>query len=71
MEPFIVDLEPGTYYFCACGKSANLPYCDGAHQGSDIGPHQVEITEARKVGICKCRQSSTAPFCDGTHLKLD
>ncbi|NNM82849.1 MAG: CDGSH iron-sulfur domain-containing protein [Burkholderiales bacterium] len=70
MEPFILDLEPGTYYFCACGKSSNLPYCDGAHQGSEFAPHQVEISEARKVGICKCLQSKTTPFCDGTNLNL-
>lgn len=70
MEPFVLDLEPGTYYFCACGKSANLPYCDGSHQDTELQPFQVEISEAKKVGICRCRQSRNAPFCDGTHTSL-
>ncbi|MBE0439157.1 MAG: CDGSH iron-sulfur domain-containing protein [Gammaproteobacteria bacterium] len=26
------QLEQGqTYYFCTCGRSANQPFCDGAH----------------------------------------
>ena len=70
-EPFVVDLEPGTYYFCACGKSGNPPYCDGSHQGTDFSPYQVELKEAKKLGLCRCRQSKNRPFCDGTHLTLD
>ncbi len=34
--PYAKDLEAGkTYYWCACGKSANQPFCDGKHK--DIG----------------------------------
>lgn len=33
--PFAVELEAGkNYHWCACGKSANQPFCDGSHKGS-------------------------------------
>ncbi len=30
-EPFGLQLEPGTYWWCACGRSKNQPFCDGTH----------------------------------------
>jgi CDGSH-type Zn-finger protein len=30
-EPFEVTIGAETQYICACGLSANLPYCDGSH----------------------------------------
>ena len=30
--PFTLELEAGTYYWCACGKSKNQPFCDGTHK---------------------------------------
>lgn len=29
--------RPGVVKFCGCGKSATLPFCDGAHK-KDAGP---------------------------------
>ena len=30
--PYAVEVEEGkTYYWCACGRSKNQPFCDGAH----------------------------------------
>ena len=29
----MVDLEAGTeYWWCACGRSKNQPFCDGTHR---------------------------------------
>jgi len=64
--PIALTLEPGTYFRCTCGKSQNLPFCDGAHQTGDLVPLKFEITEHSKVYICSCGKSEKQPFCDGT-----
>lgn len=69
-QPAGVDLEPGTYWWCACGQSANQPWCDGSHKGSEFSPQKLEIEEAKKVWLCQCKRSAGAPFCDGTHKGL-
>ena len=30
-SPYVMDMEPGTYYWCACGSSKKQPFCDGSH----------------------------------------
>lgn len=69
-SPAILDLQPGTYYWCRCGKSENQPFCDGAHQGTDLTPLAFEIKEARKAALCQCKQTQNPPFCDGAHKHL-
>ncbi len=68
--PAVLELEPGTYYWCSCGKSANQPFCDGAHQGTDFTPTAVEITEKKTVALCQCKHSKNGAFCDGAHQTL-
>lgn len=70
-KPVVMDLEPGTYWWCACGLSDKQPFCNGAHKGSGLGPKKVEITEARKVALCNCKHAKEGqPFCDGSHKDL-
>ena len=69
-KPVVQRTEPGTYWWCACGRSQTQPFCDGSHKGTDITPKKVEITEARQVAWCACKHSADKPFCDGTHSKL-
>ena len=69
-EPAILDLEPGSYYWCACGDSKNQPFCDGAHQGTEFVPVELKIEQARKVALCLCKRTAKPPFCDGAHRKL-
>jgi len=66
-----VELEPGKYWWCACGRSANQPFCDGSHKITDIVPVEFEITEAKRYSICGCKHSLLGPICDGTHRSLD
>ena len=68
--PYPEDLEPGTYWWCACGKSQNQPFCDGSHKDTEFTPVKLEITEKTKVYLCGCKHSHDKPFCDGSHNKL-
>ncbi len=68
--PYVQDTEPGTYFWCACGRSNNQPFCDGSHKGRGIIPLKVEIAEKKKAAWCGCKHSSKGAFCDGTHNKL-
>jgi CDGSH-type Zn-finger protein len=68
--PYAVELEAGEYYWCACGRSKNQPFCDGSHAGTDITPVAFVVKEAGKQFLCGCRTTKNAPFCDGSHQKL-
>lgn len=69
-SPYALELEPGTYWWCACGESRNQPFCDGSHKGSEFSPLELVLTEKTKVWLCGCKRSGKRPYCDGTHKKL-
>ena len=69
-SPAVLELEPGEYWWCACGRSANQPWCDGSHKECGMSPLQVNITEKKRYALCQCKQTARSPFCDGTHKKL-
>lgn len=69
--PVMMDLEPGTYSWCSCGKAKTEPFCDGSHKGTDKLPVAFTVTEKKKVGICTCGRTKKAPYCDGTHARVD
>ncbi|MCU0726771.1 MAG: CDGSH iron-sulfur domain-containing protein [Planctomycetes bacterium] len=68
--PKVVDLAPGDYAWCACGRSANQPFCDGAHKGTGLAPVRFTITTPQKVALCCCKHTADRPRCDGTHRTL-
>ena len=68
--PYALDLNAGTYWWCACGRSRNQPFCDGSHKGSEFSPRQFTLNESQKVWLCGCKQTGSPPFCNGTHKKL-
>ena len=69
--PYAVDVEEGkTYYWCACGRSNNQPFCDGSHEGTDFEPNAFTAEKTEKVYLCGCKKTATPPFCDGSHNSM-
>jgi CDGSH-type Zn-finger protein len=69
-KPYVLELEPGTYWWCACGRSKGQPFCDGSHKGTEFTPVKLELEEKSKVWLCGCKHSADKPHCDGTHKRL-
>jgi CDGSH-type Zn-finger protein len=69
-SPFVLPTEPGTYWWCACGRSKDQPFCDGSHKGTGLTPVKHEVTSAGKVAWCGCKHSGNRPLCDGSHRQL-
>lgn len=67
--PIRMELEEKSYAFCTCGRSQAMPFCDGAHKGSDARPLIHVCGRAGAAVVCGCRKSGNFPFCDGSHSK--
>jgi len=68
--PYALELKPGSYWWCACGRSKNQPFCDGSHEGTEFSPVEFALEETKKVWLCGCKHTKKPPFCDGTHKTL-
>lgn len=71
LKPIKLEMEPGEYFWCACGLSATQPFCDGSHKGCGFSPVKVQIEEKTLVAWCACKYSKKGAFCDGTHRQLE
>ncbi len=58
-----------TYVWCACGRSADQPFCDGSHQGTGIDPVVFKAERDDEVWLCMCKLTDTPPLCNGNHKK--
>ena len=69
--PFAVEVEAGkNYFWCACGRSANQPFCDGSHKGTGHSPKKWTAEKDGKAFFCGCKRTGNHPLCDGTHNSL-
>lgn len=69
-KPLALEVEAGTYWWCACGRASTQPFCDGSHKGTGLGPVKHVVAEKATVWWCQCKQTAGAPLCDGSHKKL-
>ena len=70
-SPYSVEVVAGeTYSWCACGKSAKQPFCDGSHRDTGMTPTRFTAEKSATVFLCGCKRSDSSPFCDGTHKDL-
>lgn len=69
-SPYVLDLEPGRYSWCACGQSSNQPFCDGSHKGTEFRPVVLTVEEPRRVALCGCKHTGNQPLCDGSHKSV-
>ena len=58
--PYAVECEAGkTYFWCACGKSTNQPFCDGSHKGTEFTPVAFKAEDSKKMYFCGCKKQRT------------
>ena len=69
-KPLALEVEAGTYWWCASGRASTQPFCDGSHKGTGLQPVKYEVAEKTTVWWCQCKQTAGAPLCDGAHKKL-
>ena len=70
-NPYAVELEAGkSYHWCACGRSANQPFCDGSHHGTEFKPVAFKPEKDGVAHLCGCKHTKNPPYCDGSHHKL-
>ena len=69
--PYKVEVEEGKRYFwCACGRSAKQPFCDGSHKDTGLSPMLFTAEKYEELWFCGCKATGGQPFCDGTHNTL-
>ncbi len=60
-SPYAVNVEAGKkYYWCACGRSATQPFCDGAHKAVGMAPMMFTAAEIR-AGLAVRLQGDARP----------
>ena len=69
-QPKVLELAPGSYWWCACGHSWSQPFCDRSHAGTGFEPVRFDVEHSRNVALCLCKRTGNKPFCDGSHSDL-
>ncbi len=77
-DPVIADNQPipseltagESYAWCACGRSANQPFCDGSHAGTEFTPTMFTADADGEAYLCACKRTANPPYCDGSHAQI-
>ena len=71
-SPFAVEVEEGkAYFWCHCGRSANQPFCDGSHRGTEFAPVRYAAGKTGVAYFCGCKHTGNQPLCDGSHKRIE
>jgi len=70
-SPYGRTLDAGKqYWWCACGRSKNQPFCDGSHKAVGLAPVGFKVEKSGEYWLCGCKSTGNKPFCDGTHNRV-
>lgn len=70
-SPFAVEVTAGkAYWWCACGRSARQPFCDGNHKETGMSPLEFKAEKTETIHFCGCKATGNQPRCDGSHKSL-
>ncbi len=70
-SPYPVGVDAGKkYWWCACGRSARQPFCDGSHKAFGLAPLEYTATATTQAWFCGCKSTKSRPLCDGTHKTI-
>ena len=58
-KPKAINLKKGEdYFWCSCGKSANQPFCDGSHRGTDFVPKKFTAEKLLQTSLRESTQNA-------------
>ncbi len=77
-NPIVADNKPKRvslnkneeYYYCTCGRSAQQPFCDGSHSGTEFTPKAFTAEQDGDAFLCTCKHTANPPYCDGSHKQF-
>ncbi|HEY5210083.1 MAG TPA: adenylate/guanylate cyclase domain-containing protein [Stellaceae bacterium] len=70
-KPVMIEVVAGeTYYWCACGRSKNQPFCDGSHTATQLTHLPYTAQKSGRDLLCLCKHTRNPPFCDGSHFRI-
>lgn len=70
-HPAMMELEAGTHYWCQCGKTKDVPWCDGSHEGTGVEPLAFDLSQPTSMAICNCGLTDDPPYCSGAHVEIE